>query len=183
MWSVSVWPVSVWVESVHVGGACLCMGVACQCVGVVCRWVEPVSVWVWSVCVWVEPVGVWVWSVSVWVEPGSVWVETPALLSGLKSSGCTLTASLTADTPFPVAGEAAMMAYATPGPAEACWPGPPESGPPDGPCGGAEGGEASLWPLGWWSGLKVLLAVGRVGPWLLGLTTAVALCRLRGCSS
>ena len=29
----------------------------------------------------------------------------------------------------------------------------------------------------------MLLAVGRVGPWLLGLTTAVALCRLRGCSS
>lgn len=157
VWSVSVWPFSVWVWSVSV-------------------WVEPVIVWVW-------PVSMWVWPVGVWVEPGSVWVETPALLSGLKSSGCTLTASLTADTPFPVAGEAAMMAYATPGPAEACWPGPPESGPPDGPCGGAEGGEASLWPLGWWSGLKVLLAVGRVGPWLLGLTTAVALCRLRGCSS
>lgn len=114
----------------------------------------------------------------------SVLEETPALLSALKSSGCTLTASLTVDTPLPVAGEAAMMAYATPGPAEACWAGPPESGPTEGPWGGAGGGgEASLWPLGWCSGLKVLLAVGRVGPWLLGLTTAVALCRLRGCSS
>lgn len=112
-----------------------------------------------------------------------MFVETPALLSALKSSGCTLTASLTADTPFPVAGEAAMMAYATPGPAEACWTGLLESGPADRPCGGGGGGEASLWPLGWRSGLKVLLAVGRVGPWLLGLTTAVALCRLSGCSS
>jgi len=61
------------------------------------------------------------------------------------TSHCTLTASLTADTPFPVAGEAAMMAYATPGPAEACWAGLPESGPPDGARGGAVGGEVSLW--------------------------------------
>lgn len=95
----------------------------------------------------------------------------------------TLTASLTADTPFPLAGEAAMMAYATPGPAEACWAAAAESGPPCVPCGRVGADEASLWPLGWWSGLRVLLAVGRVAPWLLGLTTAVALCRLRGCSS
>lgn len=102
-----------------------------------------------------------------------------ALLSALKSSGCTLTASLTADTPLPEVGDAAMMAYATPCPAEACCTRLPELTPPVGPCV-ETGAEFSLCPLGWWSVLKVLLEVGRVAPWLLGLTTAVALCRRRG---
>lgn len=102
------------------------------------------------------------------------------MFSAVKINGCTLTASLTADTPLLAAGEAAMMAYATPGPAEACCAGLLESGPPVRLWDGRGGGEASPWLLGWWSGLKVLLAVGRVGPWLLGLTTAVAFCRLSG---
>ena len=41
-------------------------------------------------------------------------------------------------------------------------------------------GELSPWLLATLSGLKVLLAMGKAGPWLLGLTTAVPRGRLSG---
>lgn len=86
------------------------------------------------------------------------------LLSGLKISGCTFTASLIAATPLAAGEVEEMMAYATPGLDVAV----------ETLGTGRGGGVISLWPLDILSGLK-----GR-SPWLLGLSTAVPRARLSG---
>lgn len=84
------------------------------------------------------------------------------LLSGLKISGWTFTASLMAATPLAAGEVAEMMAYATPGLAVETLG------------TGRGGGVISPWRLDILSGLKV------PSPWLLGLTTAVPRARLSG---
>lgn len=86
------------------------------------------------------------------------------LLSGLKISGCTFTASLMAAAPLAAGAVAEMMAYATPGLAVAV----------ETLDMGRGGDVISPWPLDILSGRVV------ASPWLLGLTTAVPRARLSG---